>query len=459
MPGAVHRRHQGVSRKLVIFRAIVASFTIACCAAATIASAAPGGTALKPFSAESAAQPSSMETESPSPSPTVTPLPPPPVPPPDAAGISGTTPPLGAVSPAPSPTVPDMLWLAAHDTSSIPLTMHGGRPFIPVVVDGVRREFLLSDLQPSAMDESEPVDGSTEKPLLRTLQIGDVRLTNVPVMRRRLRPFSQTYLGAPADGVIGSDLFARFPVLLDYADHLVTIYRTEQSAVAARPPGAPVVPLQAVNGLPSVSCTVDGKSVAPCFVDVFSDDDIALWNPGSKDVMNRHAMRMRDAEVDHEMSGTVMRAHTLALGGGTVVGGALLELMDGSEDEPRPGVRALLGSGVLSRFAVTIDEPAGSLTLASTPAALTAPSPFDASGVWLVWRNGDAVVRSVVPGSPGDKAGLRGGDVVVAVNGSALLDLDAARQAFMGPTGTVVRVTLQRSSVRKDVALVLRSLL
>ncbi len=398
--------------------------------------------------------------ESPEPTPTVTPLPPPPVPPPDAAAISHTTPPFVPVSPAPSPTRPDTLWLAPGDTTSIPLTMHGGRPYVPVVADGIRRDFLLSDLQQTAVDESLPLQTLSGKAVLHTLQIGDMRLTDLPVVRRRLTPFAQTYLGAPASGIVGIDLFARYPVRIDYPDHVLTIYRTEQAALAARATADSIVPLRLLNGAPAVTCAVDGKDQSPCFVDVYSDDDVALWHPGAKDVMNRHAMRMREAEFDHEVSGTVVRVQALLIGGMSV-SGALMEVMDAAEAGyvPKPSVRSLLGSGIFSRFAVTIDEPASSLVIASALPALTSASPFDASGVWLVWRNGDAVVRSVVPGSPGDKAGFRSGDVIVAVNGSALLDLDAARQAFMGPTGTVVRVTLQRGATRKDVPLVLRALL
>ena len=438
-----------------MWRAVTVWFAIACCAASMLGAT----TSIARGRVDHEGRPLQM-LQSPEPTASGTPLPPPIVPPPDAAGISPTTPPIGPVSPAPSPTLPNMLWLASSATSTVSFTMHGGRPYVPVVVDGVRHDWLLSDLQPSAVDESLPLEMSGNQTVVRTLQIGDLRLTNVPAVRRRLLPFTETYVGEPASGIIGEDVFSRFPVTIDYLQHTITIYQTEKAAIAARPTGASVTPLQVIDGAPSVACAINGKSATPCFVDVYSDADIALWQPGSKDVMNRHSMRMRDAEVDHEISGTVARAHSLMIGTMSV-SGALVEVMDGTEDAylPKPAIRSLLGSGVLSRFAVTIDEPGGTLSLATTPAMLASPSAFDASGLWLVWRNGDAVVRSVVPASPGDKAGLHGGDVIVAVNGSALLDLDAARQALMGPTGTIVHVTVLRGKKRKDVAIELRSLL
>ena len=91
---------------------------------------------------------------SPTPTPTLTPLPPPPAPPPDAQAISPTTAPIGVVSPHSEPTLAPSFWAGDAAASSVPLTMHGGRPFVPVVLDGVRRDFLLSSLRPTTVDDS-----------------------------------------------------------------------------------------------------------------------------------------------------------------------------------------------------------------------------------------------------------------------------------------------------------------
>jgi hypothetical protein len=395
-----------------------------------------------------------------SPSPTVTPLPPPIVPPPDAAGISATTPPIGAVSPQPKPTVPDTLWLTDGDTSTVSIAMHGGRPFVPVVVNGVRHDFLLSTLRATAVDTSLPVGGTTGAYYLRTLQIGDVRLTNVKVSRQRLAPYSRTYLGAEAGGVLGAELFARYPVSIDYPKRLMTIYRSTTMAEFGRPSGSTVAPMQMVGGLPAVTCAVDGTNATPCFLNVGSDVDLALSGSGWAD-KNDAATLMRDAEPAGEVRGVVFRAHQLTVGQIAVAAPVVELLRQASADDHIGGavLHAVVGSGALSRFAVTIDEPGGAFVVSADPTAASQPSAFDGSGLWLVSRNNMVVVRSVVSKSAADAAGIASGDVILAIDGRPVIDLDTARGSLMRPSGTRTTVTYQRGTTRHDVALILRSLI
>ena len=441
----------------MIARAFAGAFIIAI-ASGTLAVAArlPGSHA----DGSSTAPPTAAPTESPTPTPTLTPLPPPPAPPPDAQAISPTTAPVGAVSPHPEPTLAPSFWASLAATSTVPLTMHGGRPYVPVVLDGVRRDFLLSSLRPTTVDDSVPVNRGGDVPSIRTLQIGAVRFIGLKVATSRIAPFAQTYLGASATGILGADLFAHYPVTIDYANASVTIYRDEAAAAAARPAGATSVPLQIVDGMPSVACGVDGSNAPPCFVDVYADEDVALWGGTGSD-LSRRSIGIRDAEPDHEMNGTIERARSMSIGSMTIQG-PLVDRMSATEQPvPSSKVRAVIGSGLLSRFAVTIDELAGVLILApnAATAANGAPSPFDGGGMWLVWRDGQVAVRSIVPLSPADRAGLRAGDVLLAIDGKPPLDLDSAVRAFERPTGTKVALTYQRRKTRRDIVLTLRSLI
>ena len=405
----------------------------------------------------SASTPTPNLTETPTPSSTVTPLPPPPVPPPDAQAISPTTAPIGNVSPKPRPTVAPSFWLGDATSSTVPLSMHGGRPFVPVVLDGVRRDFLLSSIRQTTVDDSVPVNRGGDVPTIRTLQIGAVRFIASKVATGRIMPFAQTYLGSPATGVLGTDLFARYPVTIDYADSTITIYRDEAAALGARPAGVAPIPLSLVNGLPTVQCGIDGKGAPPCFVDVYADEDVGLW--GVAPDLSRRSIGVRDAEPDHEMNGTVERARVMTIGGTTVSGPLVDRMGAGEAPVPNAAVRAVIGSGVLSRFIVTIDELGGALILAPNPNAPPAWSPFDGSGLWLVARNGQVVVRGVVPRSPADRAGLRTGDVLLTIDGKPPVDLDAAVHSFERPTGTKVALAYQRGKVRKNIVLALRSLI
>lgn len=395
------------------------------------------------------------------PSATVTPLPLPPVPPPDAAGISATTAPIGSLSPQPRPTVPETIWLATSDACSVRMDLHGGRPFVPVVVDGVRREFLLDTLGPSAIDEQVPADRVEGSYSLRTLQIGDVRFTGVRVERERLAPFSQSYLGSAADGIVGEDLFVRYPVTIDYPGRTVTIYRTEAAVAASRPTDSTTIPLQLVRGAPAVACTVDGADVGPCFIDVNSDADLALRSrPADVERLFRSRPSladMREAEPGREIAGRIIRAHSATLGSMTL-DGPLVQLPASEGAAANGSAHASVGSGLLGRFVVTVDVPKGALYLDGVANADRA-SQFDRSGLWLVWRSNQIVVRSVDRGSPAGVAGLLSGDTIVAVDGKAAQDLDAVRAQLIGIPGDKVTLTYQREGRRRDVMLTLRTLM
>src|SRR5438132_1075708 len=167
---------------------------------------------------------------------------------------------------------------------------------------------------------------------------------------------------------------------------------------------------------------------------------------------------MRSAESSGEMPGVITRARTVTVGQVTL-SGPLVELWGGDEYAVAPVARAMLGSGLFSRFSIVIDEPGGVFVTNSTAAAQAALTPFDSSGLWLVLRNKSIVVRSVVHGSPADAAGIETGDAVVGIDGKPVFDLDSARALLMRPSGTKMTLTYQRGAARREVALTLWSLI
>jgi hypothetical protein len=242
----------------------------------------------------------------------------------------------------------------------------------------------------------------------------------------------------------------------------LTIFRDEHAEDAARAAGETRVPLQLVSGSPAIHCTVDDVNAAPCLIDVGSDADLML-SPNFGDV--RRMMRsgpvlgeMREAEPEREMTGHMARAQSLAIG--SLMFPRPLVRVPNDYDGLNSGAQAWtrIGSGIFSRFAVTIDEPGGSFALAGAPDA-TAESAFDRSGLWLVLRNGAVTVRSVLHGSPGDKAGLAGGDSIVSIDALPAEDLDAVRQQLTGDPGERLAVVYVRGGQRRNTILTLRNII
>lgn len=67
-------------------------------------------------------------------------------------------------------------------------------------------------------------------------------------------------------------------------------------------------------------------------------------------------------------------------------------------------------------------------------------------GVTAAMTNEGMLVNEVTPGSPAQTAGIRSGDLLVAVDGQSILGLDQnqAAERIRGPEGSTVRITYQR---------------
>jgi carboxyl-terminal processing protease len=76
---------------------------------------------------------------------------------------------------------------------------------------------------------------------------------------------------------------------------------------------------------------------------------------------------------------------------------------------------------------------------------------YEGIGAWVDLTKDYLTIVSPMPGSPAEKAGLRPGDKVIAINGEDMTGKDAAyaRQLVLGPEGTTVRLTILRQGVEE----------
>jgi len=73
-------------------------------------------------------------------------------------------------------------------------------------------------------------------------------------------------------------------------------------------------------------------------------------------------------------------------------------------------------------------------------------------GVQLEEEGDEVVVATPIEGSPADRAGIRSGDVLVAVNGESLRDEDISQivEKVKGPEGTAVKLTVLRGEEERE---------
>lgn len=71
---------------------------------------------------------------------------------------------------------------------------------------------------------------------------------------------------------------------------------------------------------------------------------------------------------------------------------------------------------------------------------------FQGIGVEVQEKNGQVVIVAPFDGSPAQKAGLRPGDIIAAVNGQSINSVADAVRLILGPAGTSVTLTIQDSA-------------
>jgi predicted metalloprotease with PDZ domain len=159
--------------------------------------------------------------------------------------------------------------------------------------------------------------------------------------------------------------------------------------------------------------------------------------------------------------GELVRIGRLEIGGYTVAGPiAKLSLQKEGSFSDRY-LAANVGAGVLERFHLVFDY--GHQRIYFAPNARFAERDrFDQSGLWLN-QDGDALrVVDVIPGAPGERAGVKAGERIVAVDGAEIAEgsLVALRERFRTEApGTEVRLrVVGEDGAIREVVLVLREL-
>jgi hypothetical protein len=121
------------------------------------------------------------------------------------------------------------------------------------------------------------------------------------------------------------------------------------------------------------------------------------------------------------------------------------------------GQNGFVGTGILKRFTVVFDYANAHLYLRPND-AYGEPFEWNMAGLLMgINRAGFLQVKDVVDGSPGAVEGIHAGDVITAVNGRDVRDLDdASIQSLFNEEGARLHLEVQRGSGRTAVTLTLR---
>jgi hypothetical protein len=399
-----------------------------------------------------------------------------------AVALAATVAPYASQAPAPRACTPALVASAATAVTRVPIDVTNNHVYIAVCAGTRALDFLLDtgaaasffDLGTAKSLGAEfgapftargagagTVAGATLRNLPVTLAGTAVMQTvNSAIDFSGLTPRE----GRVIEGVLGYDFLSRYVVAIDYAGGELRLHER----AAFRDDGAAWIPITFASNHPHVTAEIrlaDGETIRGTFVvDVGSSLALGLARP----FVDEHRLRSRIGK-------TVRRPGGGGVGGPADADYGRIPLLRIGAAELRDVVTLLfgenagvfsgnsswggnIGSDILRRFVVTFDYQGRRMRL--TPHAQTAePFESDMSGANFI---GSADLRQilvdfVVPGSAAADAGLRKGDVVIAVDDQAvgprsLLDL---RQRLRRE-GMRVSLTVQRTGAPVVVALTTR---
>ena len=155
--------------------------------------------------------------------------------------------------------------------------------------------------------------------------------------------------------------------------------------------------------------------------------------------------------------GFFTRADTLLLGREEVIRPVTVLSTDTLGAESSTTVAGNIGLHVLRQFTVIFDGPHGKMYLEKN-ANYGKPDIFNRAGLMLDYDPDNLKIMTVVPGSPGAKAGLKEQDVITQIEGKPPTD-DTMQSAFTQPVGTALHLSVRRGTQTRKVSLVLKNVL
>jgi hypothetical protein len=380
----------------------------------------------------------------------------------------------------PGPPPPDFAISGGQSSTTVPFellnnhiyvqaTLNGKGPFRLlcdtggqniVAVDLARELGLKSEgaLQGRGVGEKSEDVGLTK---VQTLQIGEATLSNQVFAVYALSALGDVE-GMPIQGLVGYEVFKRFVVTIDYEHGRLTL--TLPSAFSYAGTGT-AVPFKFNGQIPQVEGEIDGLS-GKFDIDTGSRASLTILAPFAE----KHNLKTRYKPKVETMTGwgvggpargLVTRAKVLKLGS-VIVENPLAEISVQTKGAfTDPYVAGNVGGGVLKRFNVIFDYDKQRLIFERN-ADYSEPDDYDRAGLWLNLANGAFKVMSVLPKGPAAEAGLKEGDLLVAIDGKtpAELSLPAARRMLRSnPPATKIRLRVESGGKTRELTVTLRDLI
>jgi hypothetical protein len=293
------------------------------------------------------------------------------------------------------------------------------------------------------------------------LRLGALRLADVTCSVTSLGDTPQVFGTQPVDGVIGKGVFERMVVKLDYVHRVLTF--TPPGEYRA-PASGTVLTIRRPQQIPVVEATLDG--VAGRFgVDTGARSALLLYGPfcQQNQLAVKYGARWQGVTgwgIGGPVRSLIARAHQLDIGGVSVRDPIVRLSTQKTGLTTSSDMAGLIGPDVLWQFDVTFDYARMRMILEKS-ANYGRPDSYDRLGVWMGQSGPHFWAVDVIAGGPGDQAGVRTGDTILAIDGRRTDTLslpDVREEMRRRRVGEKVSLLVESHGRRHTVVVMLRDL-
>lgn len=293
------------------------------------------------------------------------------------------------------------------------------------------------------------------------VEIGDATLENQTFYVFPLDSLAEVE-GRSTPGIVGYEVFRRFVTRIDYDDRRLTLH--DPARFAYQGDGV-AVPIAFDDHTPRIEAELDG--IRGWFdLDTGSRSSLTVAAPFAKqhELAAKYGARVTATTgwgVGGPSRSQLARSKSLRLAGVEVREPVTLLSAQRAGAFAATDLAGNIGGGILKRFDLVLDY-AHERIFFEPNRNFGARDVFDRSGLWLNDAGDALVVVDVTAGGPGERAGIRAGERVRAVDGKAIAPgaLIPLRERFTrDPAGTQLKLEIEsEDGAQRSVLLALADL-
>lgn len=273
-----------------------------------------------------------------------------------------------------------------------------------------------------------------------------------------IRDIMGRFVDIEVEGILGYDFLSRFVTLIDYEMALISFFEPDSFE---SPPGAAGMEAPLIHNVFSVEADLDSICRGTFLIDTGASNSML-----QKSFAEEHGLSDGREGKDIVILGAggeeyafLTRFDSFEIGGFSVEDPVFAISETDSGIAAFKGISGIIGNDILHRFDLILDYKRQRIRL--EPNGLFGdPFIVDRSGIRCErHEDGRVTVYSVIPGSPGDEAGLLEGDEIVSIDGRSITDFERMEEIFeilRDRERKTLQIEIMRKGGKSSVSLLLR---